>query len=230
MSAATEGLLDRGHRRAARARRRRGKVHVQAAGGVRREARHRLLRLRSRAARVGRRARGRQPADHAGAHARAHAGLAVLLRRRPAASRGDTLFLDGCGRTDLPGGDPEALYESLTQKLAHVPDDTVLFPGHCTRPNRRRRWARSAIATTCSGRAPGPVDDDVRQRGLLSAPSSAPCVSDAVGATAADGPALARRLTRRCRLAECVRAGCAITGGSGGYVAEAVATDAPPRS
>ena len=43
---------------------------------------------------------------------------------------GDTLFLDGCGRTDLPGGDPEALYESLTQKLAVVPDDAVLFPGH----------------------------------------------------------------------------------------------------
>ena len=43
---------------------------------------------------------------------------------------GDTLFLDGCGRTDLPGGDPEALYLSLTQTLAKVPDDTVLFPGH----------------------------------------------------------------------------------------------------
>jgi glyoxylase-like metal-dependent hydrolase (beta-lactamase superfamily II) len=43
---------------------------------------------------------------------------------------GDTLFLEGCGRTDLPGGDPAQLYESLTQKLAKVPDDTVLFPGH----------------------------------------------------------------------------------------------------
>jgi len=43
---------------------------------------------------------------------------------------GDTLFLEGCGRTDLPGGDPAALYESLTQKLARVPDDAVLFPGH----------------------------------------------------------------------------------------------------
>ncbi|MCB1004676.1 MAG: MBL fold metallo-hydrolase [Acidimicrobiales bacterium] len=43
---------------------------------------------------------------------------------------GDTLFLDGCGRTDLPGGDPAALYESLTQKLAKVPDDAILFPGH----------------------------------------------------------------------------------------------------
>jgi hydroxyacylglutathione hydrolase len=43
---------------------------------------------------------------------------------------GDTLFLEGCGRTDLPGGDPAALYESLTTRLARVPDDTVLYPGH----------------------------------------------------------------------------------------------------
>lgn len=43
---------------------------------------------------------------------------------------GDTLFLDGCGRTDLPGSDPEQMYLSLTQRLAHVPDDAVLFPGH----------------------------------------------------------------------------------------------------
>ena len=43
---------------------------------------------------------------------------------------GDTLFLEGCGRTDLPGGDSEAMYESLTQRLAKVPDDTVLYPGH----------------------------------------------------------------------------------------------------
>jgi glyoxylase-like metal-dependent hydrolase (beta-lactamase superfamily II) len=43
---------------------------------------------------------------------------------------GDTLFLDGCGRTDLPGGDPEALYDSLTRKLGAMPDDTVLYPGH----------------------------------------------------------------------------------------------------
>jgi glyoxylase-like metal-dependent hydrolase (beta-lactamase superfamily II) len=43
---------------------------------------------------------------------------------------GDTLFLEGCGRTDLPGGDPVALYESLSQRLAKVPDHAVLFPGH----------------------------------------------------------------------------------------------------
>jgi glyoxylase-like metal-dependent hydrolase (beta-lactamase superfamily II) len=43
---------------------------------------------------------------------------------------GDTLFLGSCGRVDLPGGDPEAMYESLTQKLARLPEDTLLFPGH----------------------------------------------------------------------------------------------------
>jgi len=43
---------------------------------------------------------------------------------------GDTLFLEGCGRTDLPGGDPVALYHSLTHTLSKVPDDSILFPGH----------------------------------------------------------------------------------------------------
>lgn len=43
---------------------------------------------------------------------------------------GDTLFLDGCGRTDLPGSDPEQMYESLTTRLGRVDDDTVLYPGH----------------------------------------------------------------------------------------------------
>jgi glyoxylase-like metal-dependent hydrolase (beta-lactamase superfamily II) len=48
----------------------------------------------------------------------------------PVLIAGDTLFLEGCGRTDLPGGDPEAMYESLTQRLARVPNDAVLYPGH----------------------------------------------------------------------------------------------------
>jgi glyoxylase-like metal-dependent hydrolase (beta-lactamase superfamily II) len=43
---------------------------------------------------------------------------------------GDTLFIGACGRTDLPGGDPEEMYRSLTQRLAALPDETILFPGH----------------------------------------------------------------------------------------------------
>ncbi len=51
---------------------------------------------------------------------------------------GDTLFLDGCGRTDLPGGDAEELYRSLHDRLAKVPDDAVLFPGHLYSPEPSR--------------------------------------------------------------------------------------------
>jgi glyoxylase-like metal-dependent hydrolase (beta-lactamase superfamily II) len=43
---------------------------------------------------------------------------------------GDTLFLEGCGRTDLPGADPDAMYDSLTKRLAAIPDETILYPGH----------------------------------------------------------------------------------------------------
>lgn len=42
---------------------------------------------------------------------------------------GDTLFLDGCGRTDLPGSDVEAMYESLSL-LSSLPDETIVLPGH----------------------------------------------------------------------------------------------------
>lgn len=42
---------------------------------------------------------------------------------------GDTLFLEGCGRTDLPGSDPVKMFESL-RRLKEVPDSTILFPGH----------------------------------------------------------------------------------------------------
>ncbi len=42
---------------------------------------------------------------------------------------GDTLFINACGRTDLPGGDTEQLYHSLA-RLSRLPDETVLYPGH----------------------------------------------------------------------------------------------------
>lgn len=43
---------------------------------------------------------------------------------------GDTLFIGYCGRCDLPGGNPDQMYESLTQKLAKLGDDIMLYPGH----------------------------------------------------------------------------------------------------
>ncbi|HEY5658320.1 MAG TPA: MBL fold metallo-hydrolase [Myxococcota bacterium] len=43
---------------------------------------------------------------------------------------GDTLFLGGCGRVDLPGSDPEAMYRSLHETLKRLADETLLYPGH----------------------------------------------------------------------------------------------------
>jgi rhodanese-related sulfurtransferase len=43
---------------------------------------------------------------------------------------GDTLLIGGTGRTDLPTGDPHALYESLFDKLLKLPAETVVFPAH----------------------------------------------------------------------------------------------------
>jgi hydroxyacylglutathione hydrolase len=43
---------------------------------------------------------------------------------------GDTLFINACGRTDLPGGDPKELYHSLAGTLMKMDDSTVLCPGH----------------------------------------------------------------------------------------------------
>jgi glyoxylase-like metal-dependent hydrolase (beta-lactamase superfamily II) len=42
---------------------------------------------------------------------------------------GDTLFLEGCGRTDFPGGDADEMFRSL-QKLAKLAGDPTVFPGH----------------------------------------------------------------------------------------------------
>ena len=51
-----------------------------------------------------------------------HAGRYVIT--------GDLLFRDSIGRTDLPTGDFNALYQSITTKLFTLPDDYVVYPGH----------------------------------------------------------------------------------------------------
>lgn len=50
---------------------------------------------------------------------------------------GDTLFIDGCGRSDLPGGDAATLFKSL-QKIATLSPDLVICPGHDYGPVRQR--------------------------------------------------------------------------------------------
>lgn len=43
---------------------------------------------------------------------------------------GDTLFITGCGRVDLPGGNSEQLFDSLKNKIGKLPGSTILYPGH----------------------------------------------------------------------------------------------------
>ncbi len=43
---------------------------------------------------------------------------------------GDVLFKESIGRTDLPGGNHQALLESIRQQLFVLPDDVVVYPGH----------------------------------------------------------------------------------------------------
>src|SRR3989338_4503227 len=42
---------------------------------------------------------------------------------------GDTLFVEGCGRVDLPGSNPEEMWHSL-ERLKKLPDDVEVYPGH----------------------------------------------------------------------------------------------------
>jgi hydroxyacylglutathione hydrolase len=43
---------------------------------------------------------------------------------------GDTLFVEGLGRTDLPGGSWSIMHASIMNKLLTLPGDTVVLPGH----------------------------------------------------------------------------------------------------
>jgi glyoxylase-like metal-dependent hydrolase (beta-lactamase superfamily II) len=63
-------------------------------------------------------------------HTPGHTPGSSCFRVKDALIAGDTLFLQGCGRVDLPGGDPEEMRRTLTQRLATLSDDIVLYPGH----------------------------------------------------------------------------------------------------
>lgn len=62
-------------------------------------------------------------------HTPGHTPGSQCFRIRKTLVSGDTLFIDGCGRVDLPGSNKEDMFHSL-QKLKALPDDTLLLPGH----------------------------------------------------------------------------------------------------
>ena len=43
---------------------------------------------------------------------------------------GDTLFVAGIGRTDLPGGSMKVMMDSIKERILTLPDDTIIWPGH----------------------------------------------------------------------------------------------------
>lgn len=63
-------------------------------------------------------------------HTPGHTPGSSCFRLSNALIAGDTIFLQGCGRTDLPGGDPAEMARTLTSKIATLPDTMTLYPGH----------------------------------------------------------------------------------------------------
>jgi glyoxylase-like metal-dependent hydrolase (beta-lactamase superfamily II) len=62
-------------------------------------------------------------------HTPGHTPGSVVFHAGDALITGDTLFVTRCGRADLPGSDPAALYASL-RRLASFPPATRIYPGH----------------------------------------------------------------------------------------------------
>ena len=65
-----------------------------------------------------------------------HTAGSVCYVWRDLVLTGDTLFIGGCGRADFQGGDAGELYDSITQKLFTLPDETRVYPGHDYKGNR----------------------------------------------------------------------------------------------
>lgn len=63
-------------------------------------------------------------------HTPGHTRDSICLVAGDRVFTGDTLLIGGTGRTDLPTGDPHALYESLFEKVLKLPPETLVFPAH----------------------------------------------------------------------------------------------------
>ncbi|MCE5284058.1 MAG: MBL fold metallo-hydrolase [Deltaproteobacteria bacterium] len=63
-------------------------------------------------------------------HTPGHSPGSMVLLLDGYAFTGDTLFVEAVGRTDLPGGSGEAMFDSIQRRLCTLPDETVVLPGH----------------------------------------------------------------------------------------------------
>jgi glyoxylase-like metal-dependent hydrolase (beta-lactamase superfamily II) len=63
-------------------------------------------------------------------HTPGHTAGSMCFLWRGNVFTGDTLLIDGCGRTDFQSGSAEALYESVHTRLFTLPDETMMWPAH----------------------------------------------------------------------------------------------------
>ena len=63
-------------------------------------------------------------------HTPGHTPGSTSFKVRDNLVTGDTLFINGCGRCDFVGGDPETMYYTLSDLVAKLPKDTHMYPGH----------------------------------------------------------------------------------------------------
>lgn len=63
-------------------------------------------------------------------HTPGHTKDSVLYIFEGNVATGDTLFVGECGRTDLPGGDPSEMFDSLLGRVVKLDDALVVLPGH----------------------------------------------------------------------------------------------------
>ncbi len=67
---------------------------------------------------------------HTPGHTDSHHSYFFRHGEPPMLFTGDALLIDGCGRTDLQGGDAAILYRSIHEKIFSLPGDTLVYPGH----------------------------------------------------------------------------------------------------
>jgi len=72
-------------------------------------------------------------------HTPGHTEGGICLYTKGHIFTGDTLFTEGCGRTELPGGSYKKLADSIVKKILTLPDDTKVWPGH--------NYGRSPVST-----------------------------------------------------------------------------------
>ncbi|RJX21277.1 MAG: MBL fold metallo-hydrolase [Desulfobulbus sp.] len=63
-------------------------------------------------------------------HTPGHTPGGICLYSEPHCFTGDTLFVDGVGRSDFPGGSTHELLQSIRTRLLTLPPETIVWPGH----------------------------------------------------------------------------------------------------